>query len=109
MKTTEHQRVPTLPKQHIATLLGGINVHLVGNGPAMVCWPSLMMTGQMWRGQGGPLSHTQPNCLLVPPPPRETGDLERRIPPRDRSLCLKPELHQIESYHQHPGRRPPAR
>jgi hypothetical protein len=32
MQTTEHQRVAIVRKQRIATLLGKINVHIVGNG-----------------------------------------------------------------------------
>src|SRR5258705_2274004 len=73
MQTTEHQRVAFLRKQRIATLLGEINVHVVGNGPAMVCWPSLLMTGQMWRVQ---MHHfaSQPKMGLFyssPPPAKE--------------------------------------
>jgi 3-oxoadipate enol-lactonase len=37
--------------QRIDTVLGAINVHVSGNGPAMVCWPSLLMDGEMWRAQ----------------------------------------------------------
>src|SRR5258708_7996930 len=62
MQTTEHQRVPTLPKQRIATLLGEINVHLDGNGPALVCLPSRMMTGQKCRGQGHPHAREPTHC-----------------------------------------------
>src|SRR5258706_6907346 len=67
MQPTEHQRVAVLRKQRIATLLGEINVHLVGNGPAMVCWPSLMMTGQMWRGRGQAFSMGNNKSLVRPP------------------------------------------
>src|SRR5258705_13742371 len=80
MQTTEHQRVPTLPKQRIATLLGEINVHLVGNGPAMVCWPSLMMTGQMWRWQGEPFSNKPEKCVKLTPPPRERRNFKQHFP-----------------------------
>lgn len=37
--------------ERIATVLGGIHVTVTGAGPAMVCWPSLLMTGEMWQAQ----------------------------------------------------------
>src|SRR5260370_39895541 len=71
MQTTEHQRVAILRKQRIATLLGEINVHVVGDGPAMVCWPSLLMTGQMWRGQDDPFANSPAMGLVASPGPGE--------------------------------------
>jgi len=46
---------PTLPAaeevRHIPTSLGLIQVRLSGRGPAMVCWPSLLMDGRLWQSQ----------------------------------------------------------
>jgi len=83
MQTTEHQRVPTLPKQRIATLLGEINVHLVGNGPAMVCWPSLMMTGQMLAGTGRPFRKQPSDGSVDPPGHGESESLNGTSPLRN--------------------------
>src|SRR5258706_16076257 len=79
MQTTEHQRVAILRKQRIATLLGEINVHLVGNGPAMACWPSLLMTGQMWRGGKGALCKTPKTCLVRSAPAAAKGPSARPV------------------------------
>ena len=96
MQTTEHQRVPTLPKQRIATLLGEINVHLVGNGPAMVCWPSLMMTGQMWRGQVDHFASSHQMVLIDPPGHGESESLNRYFTLEECALCLSQILDQLE-------------
>src|SRR5258705_13989194 len=88
MQTTEHQRVAILRKQRIATLLGEINVHVVGNGPAMVCWPSLLMTGQMWRGQAGHFANGPRIGLVEPPRPRRSQPLNPRFPPVEGGPCL---------------------
>src|SRR5260370_16428928 len=91
MQTTEHQRVAILRKQRIATLLGEINVHVVGNGPAMVCWPSLLMTGQMWRGQITSFSTGPTLCFLYPPAPAQNRPLIRPFP----LLTFSPSPHPI--------------
>src|SRR5258706_12263524 len=87
MQTTEHQRVAILRKQRIATMLGEINVHVVGNGPAMVCWPSLLMTGQMWRGQGDPFASSHKMVLVDPPSPAQNKALKPPFPLAERGLC----------------------
>lgn len=37
--------------RQIPTSLGRIQVRLSGRGPAMVCWPSLLMDGRLWQAQ----------------------------------------------------------
>jgi 3-oxoadipate enol-lactonase len=97
MQTTEHQRVATaLRKQRIATLLGEINVHLIGNGPAMVCWPSLMMTGQMWRGQVDHFASSHKMVLIDSPGHGESDPLDRYFTLEECALCLTQILDQLE-------------
>ena len=96
MQTTEHQRVAILRKQRIATLLGEINVHVVGNGPAMVCWPSLLMTGQMWRGQVDHFASGHRIVLIDPPGHGESDPLNRRFTLEECALCLTHILDQLE-------------
>jgi 3-oxoadipate enol-lactonase len=96
MQTTEHQRVAILRKQRIATLLGEINVHVVGNGPAMVCWPSLLMTGQMWRGQVDHFASGHRIVLIDPPGHGESDPLNRRFTLEECALCLTQILDQLE-------------
>jgi 3-oxoadipate enol-lactonase len=96
MQTTEHQRVATLRKRRIATVLGEINVHLVGTGPAMVCWPSLMMTGQMWRGQVDHFASSHKMVLIDPPGHGESDPLNRYFTLEECALCLSQILDQLE-------------
>src|SRR6267378_2615026 len=96
MQTTEHQRVAILRKQRIATLLGEINVHVVGNGPAMVCWPSLLMTGQMWRGQVDHFSSSHKMVLIDSPGHGESDPLNRYFTLEECALCLSQILDQLE-------------
>jgi 3-oxoadipate enol-lactonase len=96
MQTTEHQRVATLRKRRIATVLGEINVHLVGTGPAMVCWPSLMMTGQMWRGQVDHFASSHKMVLIDPPGHGKSDPLNRYFTLEECALCLSQILDQLE-------------
>ena len=96
MQTTEHQRVAIVRKQRIATLLGKINVHIVGNGPAMVCWPSLLMTGQMWRGQVDHFAISHKMVLIDSPGHGESDPLNRHFTLEECALCLTQILDQLE-------------
>jgi 3-oxoadipate enol-lactonase len=96
MPSTEQQRVATLRKQRIATLLGEINVHVVGNGPAMVCWPSLLMTGQMWRGQVDHFASSHKMVLIDSPGHGESDPLNRYFTLEECALCLSQILDQLE-------------
>jgi 3-oxoadipate enol-lactonase len=96
MQTTEHKRGATLRKQRIATLLGKINVHVVGNGPAMVCWPSLLMTGLMWRGQVDHFARSHKMVLIDSPGHGESDPLNRYFTLEECALCLSQILDQLE-------------
>jgi 3-oxoadipate enol-lactonase len=51
----------------IDTLLGSVRVQLRGSGEAMMFWPSLLMTGDMWAAQAEHFS-TGHQVILVDPP-----------------------------------------
>jgi 3-oxoadipate enol-lactonase len=96
MLTTEHGRGATLRKQRIRTLLGEINIHVVGNGPAMVCWPSLLMTGLMWRGQVDHFASSHKMVLIDSPGHGESDPLNRYFTLEECALCLSQILDQLE-------------
>lgn len=96
MQMTEHQSVSTLRKQRIVTLLGEINVQVVGNGPAMVCWPSLMMTGLMWRGQVDHFASSHKMVLIDSPGHGESDPLKRHFTLEECALCLSQILDRLE-------------
>ena len=96
MLTTEHGRGATLRKQRIGTLLGEINIHVVGNGPAMVCWPSLLMTGLMWRGQVDHFASSHKMVLIDSPGHGESDPLNRYFTLEECALCLSQILDQLE-------------
>jgi len=67
MANTQAQSSAPLRAQHLGTLLGRIQVHTAGSGPAMVCWPSLLMTGNMWRAQAEHFGGSYRMVLIDPP------------------------------------------
>ncbi|GAA4845511.1 alpha/beta fold hydrolase [Saccharopolyspora rosea] len=64
----------------IPTSLGLINVRAGGraDGPAMVCWPSLMMDGTMWRYQYEHFASTH-RMVLIDSPGHGKSDALRKI------------------------------
>ncbi|MFD9894962.1 alpha/beta fold hydrolase [Amycolatopsis sp. NPDC059027] len=64
----------------IPTSLGLINVRTGGrtDGPAMVCWPSLMMDGTMWRYQYEHFAPTH-RLVLIDSPGHGKSDALRKI------------------------------
>lgn len=51
----------------IDTVLGSVRVQLSGTGEAMMFWPSLLMTGDMWAAQASHFG-TDHRVILVDPP-----------------------------------------
>jgi 3-oxoadipate enol-lactonase len=51
----------------IDTVLGSVRVQVRGSGEAMMFWPSLLMTGDMWAGQADHFG-TDHRVILVDPP-----------------------------------------
>ncbi|GAA0367502.1 alpha/beta hydrolase [Actinoallomurus spadix] len=51
----------------VPTVLGRIQVRVGGEGPAMLFWPSLLMTGEMWQAQAAHFADRYTVVLVDPP------------------------------------------
>ncbi|MEU7764198.1 alpha/beta hydrolase [Nocardia sp. NPDC049190] len=58
---------PTYIEHMIPTVLGTIRVRITGSGTPVLCWPSLLMTGDMWLAQAEYLAG-QHTVIMVDPP-----------------------------------------
>jgi 3-oxoadipate enol-lactonase len=56
-----------LREHHVATPLGRLRLQVGGSGPAMLFWPSLLMTGDLWSGQAAHFAATHRVVLVDPP------------------------------------------
>lgn len=58
----------TLVPRLVDTILGKVRVQVSpGTGPAMLLWPSLLMTGDLWAGQVARFGAQQKVVLIDPP------------------------------------------
>jgi len=73
----------------VLTNLGRIHLRIVGTGPAMVCWPSLLMTGLMWEGQVKHFSNSYRMILVDPPGHGESESLSRIFTLEECAECLR--------------------
>lgn len=59
---------PKLDSRSVDTALGNIRVQVsAGTGPAVLMWPSLLMTGDLWAGQAAHFGDTHRLVLIDPP------------------------------------------
>jgi 3-oxoadipate enol-lactonase len=59
---------PQLDSHSIETVLGKIHVQVsAGTGPAILMWPSLLMTGDLWAGQAARFGAENRVVLIDPP------------------------------------------
>ena len=59
---------PLLNSRSLDTTLGAIRVQVsAGTGPAILMWPSLLMTGDLWAGQAAHFGDTHRLVLIDPP------------------------------------------
>lgn len=79
----------------IATVLGQVHVHMAGKGPAMVCWPSLLMNGLMWDGQAQHFQTTHRMILIDSPGHGQSQPLSRRFTLEECALCLRQILDEL--------------
>jgi 3-oxoadipate enol-lactonase len=56
-----------MAEQYVETALGSIRIQVSGSGPAMLFWPSLLMTGDMWASQARHFSGRHQVVLVDPP------------------------------------------
>lgn len=86
----------TAVSHHIQTVLGIIHVQVSGSGPAMVCWPSLLMNGEMWRAQAEHFSSRYRVVLIDSPGHGASEALSRHFTMEDCALCLRQILDALE-------------
>ncbi len=85
----------TYETRSIATVLGQIHVHMVGSGPAMVCWPSLLMNGLMWDGQAQHFQSTHRMILIDSPGHGQSQPLSSRFTLEQCAVCLRQILDEL--------------
>ncbi|PTU32500.1 alpha/beta fold hydrolase [Stenotrophobium rhamnosiphilum] len=80
----------------IDTTLGIINVQVSGSGPAMLCWPSLLMNGEMWRAQAEYFSDRYRVVMIDSPGHGASEALNRHFTMDDCAHCLVQILDALE-------------
>ncbi|HEX7823982.1 MAG TPA: alpha/beta fold hydrolase, partial [Mycobacterium sp.] len=58
---------PTLDRVTVDTALGRISVQTAGDGEAILFWPSLLMSGDMWSAQAAHFAGSHRVVLIDPP------------------------------------------
>lgn len=82
--------------QLVPTLLGRIKVQVGGSGPAMVCWPSLLMTGAMWQAQADYFGGGHRMILIDSPGHGGSEALTRHFTLEECAQCLAQILDRLE-------------
>lgn len=67
----------TLQDRYIQSCLGGLHVRIGGEGPAILFWPSLLMTGSMWADQARYFAARHTVILVDPPGHGDSQALSR--------------------------------
>ena len=75
-----------MEERFVDTTLGRIRVQTAGSGPAIVFWPSLLMTGDMWRAQA---AHFAPHHRVVLVDSPGHGGSERLTAPFTFEQCAR--------------------
>lgn len=85
--------------RRIPTVLGQINVRLSGleQGPVMVCWPSLLMDGRMWRAQAAHFGDRYRMVLVDSPGHGDSEPLTRNFSLEECASCLCQILDALEA------------
>jgi len=65
---------PTAPSSlRVPTVLGDVAITVAGSGPALLLWPSLLMTGSLWAAQADRFAATH-TVIAVDPPGHGASD-----------------------------------
>jgi 3-oxoadipate enol-lactonase len=72
--------------QQVDTALGRVRIRISGTGEAIMFWPSLLMTGEMWAAQADHFG-TEHQVILVDPP--GFGDSEKLMGPFTFDDCAR--------------------
>lgn len=103
-----NNNIASLSSQKISTSLGTIHIqtNFIGSVknstnnkealPAIVCWPSLMMTGIMWKGQLDYFGSEYPMILIDSPGHGESQPLDSVFNMEDCAKCLTEILDALE-------------
>lgn len=67
----------SLKKINVPTILGDVAIRVGGTGPAMMFWPSLLMTGRMWIAQAEHFGKDHQIILIDPPGHGDSAALTR--------------------------------
>ena len=78
----------SLKRKTIDTNLGVISVQTKGKGPALVFWPSLMMSGSIWQEYADEFSSHYRVVLIDPPGHGESEVLHEHFSLEQCALCL---------------------
>lgn len=78
----------TFRHRDVATKLGELRVRTVGEGPALLFWSSLLMSGDMWLAQARHFSKSYQVILVDPPGHGESEALHRGFEFSECALCV---------------------
>lgn len=80
---------PRLESRSVDTVLGTIRVQVsAGTGPAVLMWPSLLMTGDLWAGQAAHFGDTHRLVLIDPPGHGDSAPLRAMFSFTDCARCV---------------------
>lgn len=79
----------------VPTKLGRVNVTLAGEGPAMMLWPSLLMTGSLWQGQIDHFAASHSVIAVDPPGHGGSEPLTRGFTFEDCALTIEQILDEL--------------
>lgn len=79
----------------VRTCLGVIHVTDVGVGPAMVCWPSVLMNGDLWSEQALYFKEKYRVLCIDPPGHGKSEALEARFSLEQCATCLREILDEL--------------
>ena len=83
------EAAPQLISRSIDTVLGKIRVQVSsGAGPAMLMWPSLLMTGDLWAGQAARFGARNRVVLIDPPGHGGSDPLRKAFSFADCARCV---------------------
>ena len=60
-------RASEMSERMVQTVLGRVRVEVAGDGPPILFWPSLLMTGSLWRAQVERFAATYTTVAIDPP------------------------------------------
>lgn len=81
--------IPRLASRFVDTALGTLRVQVsAGTGPAVLMWPSLLMTGDLWAGQAARFGDSHRLVLIDPPGHGASAPLRAMFSFTDCARCV---------------------